>query len=390
MRPWVPLLLAAAASAVAQAFGRFTYPLLLTAIQDDLGHSYTVAGGLASANLVAYLGGTVAVTLLATRMLPGAVLRVGLVASVTGLALITFSPGLGALAFGLVVSGFAGALIWVPAPVVGAALLPDRLRGLAFGSIGAGIGVGLVAAGLLAIPVRASDDPEAWRWLFGIEAVVGLVVAIAALVILRKPSGGALTTAGVRLSAIREIPGWVALLAAYAAFGISYSWFFNFLIAMLEDDRGVRATSAAVVFVVLGAATIPGGLLAGRLSDAVGRRPTMVAGFVGMAAGALGARFAPTWLLFPLVVLFGFAFAGVPTAIAAYVGDRVSRSQFPAAYGVATLAFGIAQMVAPQIGGIVGDVTGGFTSVFVASAVMALVGAGLSLRLAPRSGTHAA
>jgi MFS family permease len=89
-------------------------------------------------------------------------------------------------------------------------------------------------------------------------------------------------------------------------------------------------------------------------------------------------------LLYPLVVLFGLAFAGVPTAIAAYLGDHVSQAEFPAAFGVATLAFGVAQMVAPQIGGIVGDVTGGFTAVFVASAVAAVVGAFFSLRLEAR------
>ena len=231
MRPWVPLVIAGSASAVAQAFGRFSYPLMLTAVQDDLGLSYTVAGGLASANLVAYLVGTIAVTLLATRLLPGMILRVGLTGSVLGLILMTIAPGLGILTLGLFLAGFAGALVWVPAPAVGAALLPDRMRGLAFGSMGAGIGVGIVGAGLLAIPLRASGDPSSWRVLFGVEAFVGLGVLVAALVLLRRPLGAALSTAGVRLSAIRAVPGWVALLAAYAMFGISYAWFFNFLIA---------------------------------------------------------------------------------------------------------------------------------------------------------------
>jgi MFS family permease len=381
MRPWVPLAIAAAASAVAQAFGRFTYPLLLTTIQDDFGLSYTVAGGLASVNLVAYLLGTAAVTWLASKWIPGAVLRLGLVVSTLGLIGLTFAPGPYLVGVALFVTGFAGALIWVPAPAVGASLLPPRLRGLGFGSMGAGIGLGVVAAGLLAIPLRAQPDPSSWRILYGIEAVVAVVVVVVAFVLLRQPTGASLAVTGVKVSAIRRVPRWLAILLAYAAFGLSYSWFINFLVAMLEDDRGVTATSASVVFLVVGAATIPGGVIIGRISDSVGRRPTMVVGFLVMAIGALGARFAPPWLLYPCVVLFGLAFSGVPTTIAAYLGDHTEAGEFPAAFGVATLAFGIAQMLAPQIGGIVGDVAGGFTAVFIASAVAALVGAGASLRL---------
>ncbi|MEX1281537.1 MAG: MFS transporter [Acidimicrobiia bacterium] len=381
MRPWVPLVVAAAASAVAQAFGRFTYPLLLTTIQEDFGVSYTVAGGLASVNLVAYLVGTAAVTWLASKWVPGAILRFGLVISTVGLIGLALSPGPIPLGIGLLVTGFAGALIWVPAPAVGASLLPPRLRGLGFGSMGAGIGLGVVAAGLLAIPLRAQPDPSAWRILYAVEAAVAVVVVVVAFVVLRRPTGAALAVTGVRMSAIRTVPRWVAILVAYAAFGLSYSWFINFLVAMLEDDRGVTATSASVVFLIVGAATIPGGVIIGRISDAVGRRPTMMVGFAAMAAGALGARYAPPWLLYPCVVLFGLAFSGVPTTIAAYLGDHTEPGEFPAAFGVATLAFGIAQMLAPQVGGIVGDVTGGFTAVFIASAAAAGVGALAASRL---------
>jgi len=374
---------ASAASAVAQAFGRFTYPLLLTAIASDLGLTYTVAGGLASVNLVAYLLGTVTVTVLAARLIPGAILRLGLVGSVTGLGLAALAPGPVALAAALAVTGFSGALVWVPAPAVGVSRLPARLRGLGFGSIGAGIGLGIVAAGILAIPIRAHPDPGAWRWLFGVEAAVGVVVLLVTAVALRRPTGAKLAVTGVKVSAIRAVPGWVALLAAYGTFGFAYAWFMNFLVAMLEVDRAITATSASVVFLVMGAATIPGGVVVGRLSDLFGRRRTLATAFALMAVGSLGARFAPPWLLFASVALFGFTFAGIPTVIAAYLGDRAPEAAFSAAFGVATLSFGVSQMLAPQVGGIIGDALGGFTLVFVGSAVLAIGGVVASLRLPP-------
>ena len=45
-RAIVSLLMVTAASMVAQGFGRFTYPVLLDAINDDVLHSYTRAGVL--------------------------------------------------------------------------------------------------------------------------------------------------------------------------------------------------------------------------------------------------------------------------------------------------------------------------------------------------------
>ncbi|MBW3666553.1 MAG: YbfB/YjiJ family MFS transporter, partial [Actinobacteria bacterium] len=40
---------------VAQAFGRFTYALVLPSVQEDFGISYTLAGTLGTLNLAAYL-----------------------------------------------------------------------------------------------------------------------------------------------------------------------------------------------------------------------------------------------------------------------------------------------------------------------------------------------
>ena len=43
-RGWLVVVLVAGGTIVAQAFGRFTYGVLLPAIRNDLGHSNTVAG----------------------------------------------------------------------------------------------------------------------------------------------------------------------------------------------------------------------------------------------------------------------------------------------------------------------------------------------------------
>ena len=50
-------------------------------------------------------------------------------------------------------------------------------------------------------------------------------------------------------------------------------------------------------------------------------------------------------------------------------------------FAAATLAFGIAQMIGPQVGGAIADLAGSFTPVFLLSAGLALTGAAASWRL---------
>ncbi len=110
----------------------------------------------------------------------------------------------------------------------------------------------------------------------------------------------------------------------------------------------------------------------------------MTIGFSAMAGAALlGLIGIQPWPTIAALV-FGLAFAGVPTSLAAHLSDHLSSQRFGAAFGTITLAFGIAQMSGPQLGGIIGDVTGSFTLVFVVSATIAAGGALATLRVPRR------
>lgn len=68
----------ALASGVAQAFGRFSYAVLLPSIDRDLLGSYAVAGLIGTVNAGAYLLGTLLVSALARRAAPADLIRGGL------------------------------------------------------------------------------------------------------------------------------------------------------------------------------------------------------------------------------------------------------------------------------------------------------------------------
>ena len=75
-----------------------------------------MAGLVGTANVAAYLLGTVAVSGLARRLAPAALIRGGLLATCLGLFVLSQADGAVALAVGLGLTGVGGAFIWVPAP----------------------------------------------------------------------------------------------------------------------------------------------------------------------------------------------------------------------------------------------------------------------------------
>lgn len=373
MNRWRTVGLMMAASAVAQSFGRFTYALLLPAIQRDLDISYTLAGSVGSANLFAYLGGSIATSYFSAKLAPDTIIKIGTSLSTIGLAMAFWAPSLSWLFVAMVAAGFAGAMIWIPAPgIAGAAVEPAR-RGLAVGLTGAGIGLGGVASSLLASSIRTAQGDAGWRVLYGIESAVGVIVVVGLLLMLRTDVRGG--GAPVRLSTVKLVPGWKQLLGGYMSFGLSYALFLIFLVASLEEDFGWSAAAASRMFILLGVATVFGGVAYGWISDRFTRRTALVLGYAGMAFGAVVVRIPNTALVALAVVVFGASFSGIPAVIAATVSDRVEGREFGAAFGAITVFFGISQIIAPQLGGWLFDQTGSFAIAFQASVIAAVVGA---------------
>jgi predicted MFS family arabinose efflux permease len=374
-----------ASACVAQAFGRFTYGVVLPAVRDDLLGSNRLAGLLGTVNVGAYLLGTIVVAAASRRLSLVTLVRGGLVLSTAGLLGASAAPNSVVLAVALFSMGLGGAAIWIPSPRLAAAALPPQRRGLAAGLVGMGIGIGLVFAGRLSDLFRHGGGDDSWRDVYRVEGLIGVAVLIAALLFLRHdegPSTGAVAASGFGgFGALRRIHGWGALTGAYAIYGFMYLLVFAFLVARLEDDAGFSADRASAMFALVGVAGILGGVVLGPLSDRVGRRATIVGSFALFGACALlvltGGQ--------PFVALgafgIGLAFSGLPAVIAAYVVDATDATTYGPAYSAATLAFGLAQSASPQTGGLLADWTGSFTIVFVLAAALALVGATVSTQL---------
>ena len=360
------------ATMVAQAFGRFTYALVLPSVQADFGISYTVAGTLGTLNLAAYLLSSFGVAWISTRLPPDRIIRIGIGISALGLAGMWWAPGLGVVVAAMVVTGAAGAAIWIPAPAVSSSLVPPERKALAIGTIGTGIGLGFVSSGWVARTVG-----DNWTSVYGFATVVAVATTLLVWLFVRVPSEAGGSPPSLR--ALGTVPRWGYLLATYGGFGLSMSLFVNFFVARLEEDSGYSTSTTGLIFATFGVASIFGGLIYATLSDRIGRKRAMQLGFATMAGASLlllvGTGPWP-WLA---AAVFGLAFAGVPATTATYLRDHLTAREFGSAFGVITLAFGVGQLLAPQIGGWLGDALSSFTLVFVlAAAVAALASLGCS------------
>ena len=371
----VVVVLAASCTAIGHGFGRLAYPFVLPAMVDDLVGSYSRAGLLGMANVGAYLVGLLVMIKLSGRVGLADFLRVGLAGVVAGLALMAVAPSYAVLCVAMVMTGGFNAAIWVPASALVASAVSERHRGLASGALGMGYGLAIVFAGLLARGVAAVEGADAWRPVWAVQAALGLAVLVAVLLRLPRVTVDRQVVPGIGLGTLRRLPGWAPLIVTYAGFAMGYVVYTSYLVAGAQDEAGFSPGHAANVYSLLGLTGIAGGLLVGRMSDLVGRRTVLLAAHLLMAACALTVLVGlEPWVSISAGV-FGIFASGLPAAVAAYVADHLEPAGVAAAFGVVTLAFGVAQTAGPPLGGFLADATGGFVWTFLLAAGAHGVGA---------------
>lgn len=368
-------------AAVAQAFGRFSYGIVLPDVEATFGLSHTTAGLFGTLNVGAYLLGTVVVARLASVLSLVDLMRVGLCLSATGLAALAFATSAWMLAPALILTGLGGACIWIPSPRLAANALPDRYKGVAAGMAGMGIAVGIAVLGWGARRIDDAGGRPGWQRLYSLEAIIGVATLVLVFAVLRQR--GTPSTAGGfgGFGALSRVRDWKALTAAYAAYGFMYLLVLQFFTLRLTEDAGYEASEAAARFGLIGLAGIAGGLIMGRVSDSVGRGRTITVAFVVYGVSTLLILWGEPAAVLAGALGIGLTFSGLPSVIAAAVVDGTDATTFGPAYAAATLAFGLAQVTSPQIGGWLADVTGSFTVTLGLAVVFAVVGAASASRM---------
>jgi MFS family permease len=166
------------------------------------------------------------------------------------------------------------------------------------------------------------------------------------------------------------------LNAIYVAFGFAYLICVTFFTKRLIADLGYTPEAAGTLFMILGLASLVCGVLWGWISDAIGRKASIVAIFlIQVVAYSLFALCTDTAGLTLSAVLFGLTAWGIPAIMAAVSGDLVGPALAPAAYGLLTVFHGIGQATGPYVGGRLADALPSFMWSYLLAAGMAFVGA---------------
>ncbi|MGY4516645.1 MFS transporter [Lysobacter sp. HA18] len=252
-------------------------------------------------------------------------------------------------------------------------IVPPDLRGASFGLRQSMDTVGAVIGPLTAIALMLAfhDDIRHVLWF----AVVPSLVSVAILVrFVREPEHVGDRAPRARLPITRE--GLRALGSGYwrvVAIGalLSLARFSEAFLILRADQLGLAKAYAPMVLVVMSLVYTLSSYPAGVLSDRLGRRGVLIAGLVVLVVADVVLASAHG----PIIALIGAALWGLHMGLtqgvlSAFVADHAPKDFRGTAFGVFSLASGIALVIASALAGALWDWHGASTT-FVAGAVFA-------------------
>jgi MFS family permease len=245
---------------------------------------------------------------------------------------------------------------------------PEERRGFA---ISAHISGGNVGTVVVAVVGAAMIATLGWRWVVVIFGIPAIVVALAILVLVRETGADrrAALAGGSVLDSFRRVLGdanhrWIYLASVLGGGGRGLGIVNLFALAYLTIVIALPAATTNLMYAALIVLSVPMPLVAGWLSDRVGRKPVIIGVYVGGAISFVvfllaGSSIAGLWLGILLMGLFSFAESPQLQALLADVADPTIRDTSFALYF--TLAFGVGSLwtwLYGEITAVVGDTAG--------------------------------
>ena len=268
-----------------------------------------------------------------------------------GFALQAFATSFATFAIPNIVSRIGGS----PQHPVGNGLLceqfPPERRGFAISAHIAGGNVGTVVIAVIGAPLVAAVG---WRGASIALGLPAILMAVLILLFIREAgtdraaakAGGTVRAAFGRISRDRDLR-WLYLTSVLGGAGRGLGVVNLFVLLYLTQVLGVDATTSALMYGVLIVFSVPVPLIAGWLSDRLGRKPVIIGVYLGGAAGFVIFILAGTsmlWLWVGIIVMGLFSFAESPQ-LQALLADISPPSIRDATYAVYfTLAFGVGSL----------------------------------------------
>ena len=245
-----------------------------------------------------------------------------------------------------------------PRDAILAASVPMEKRGLAFGlnrafdHLGAVFG-SILASLLIYFIAQNADSPtgQEYRQVFlyaSIPVAIGLIIIIFFVTDTKKPVQT--FVAPIKLS-LKEFDGnFKKLLFVIALFTLSNST--DAFLLLRAEQAGVSLPLIPLLWTALHLSKVFSSLIFGDMSDRIGRRKLIFAGWILYALVYCGFAFVSNaWQALALFICYGVYFGLTEGAEKALVADLVSEDKRGTAYGFYNLAFGVTVFPASLIFG---------------------------------------
>ena len=255
---------------------------------------------------------------------------------------------------------------------------PPERRGFAISAHIAGGNVGTVVIAVIGTPLLAVLG---WRGVSVVFGLAAIVIALGVLALVRERgtdraaarAGGSSRDALRRVLADRDLR-WIFLTSVLGGGGRGLGVVNLFALIYLTRVIGLDDQTSGLMYGALIVFSVPMPLLAGWLSDRFGRKPLIIAAYLGGAIGfgvfiLGGASLAWLWAGIVIMGLFSFAESPQLQALLADIAPPATRDASYALYF--TLAFGVGSLWT-AVYGVVIDRLGEPTGVPVVFGLMAV------------------
>lgn len=255
---------------------------------------------------------------------------------------------------------------------------PTERRGFAISAHIAGGNVGTVIVALIGVPLIAAVSWRGASLVFGLPAIA---IAVAILLFVRERgtdraaalAGGSVRSAFGRILRDSDLR-WLYLTSALGGGGRGLGVVNLFVLIYLTKVIGLDEATSGFMYGALIVFSVPVPLIAGWLSDRLGRKPIIVGVYLGGAIGFvvfLLAGSSLVWLWVGIVLMGLFSFAESPQ-LQALLADISPPSIRDASYALYfTTAFGIGSLWVAAYGVVI-DLAGESSGVPIVFGLMAV------------------
>ena len=360
------------ALAVAMGIGRFAFTPILPMMQEDVGVSIAEGGWLASANYAGYLFGALSVMRLRGLGTVTAI-RGGLVA----IGILTLAVGFESQFVVWIVLRFLAGVASAWVMILVSAWCLERLaslgRPLLTGTVFAGVGTGIAAAGGVCIVIAHSHGSSAQAWIT--LGVLSLVLSAVVWPSFSEDAGSRSETAKLPTTGSAH---WdaesIRLVLCYGAFGFGYIIPATFLPVMAKQvihNPGLFGWS----WPIFGLAAVASTLVVAALSRNAGNRSLWIISHLVMALGVVFPVVLPGLGAIVVAALFIGGTVIVVAMLAMQEARNVAGHDAPRLMAAMTSAFAIGQMVGPIAVSYTVGVDGDFSGALLGACFLLLASA---------------